>query len=130
MQEVLNFLGDCKTFFLATTENDQPRVRPLGFVMEFDGKLSFCTASPKDMSNQMKANPKVEVCGCNAEAKWVRICGNAVFNSTPEAKKKALEVMPALAQVYPDQSIFEIFYIDNAVATFADMQGGKKVVKL
>ena len=39
MNNVLEFLRDCKTFYLATCEGDQPRVRPFGAVMIYDGKL-------------------------------------------------------------------------------------------
>ena len=41
MKEVLNFLNKVGVYYLATEEGDQPRVRPLGFVMEWQGKLTF-----------------------------------------------------------------------------------------
>jgi uncharacterized pyridoxamine 5'-phosphate oxidase family protein len=131
MEEVLKFLQDAKTFFLATVEKDQPRVRPMGFVMVYEGKLSFCTNNKKEMFKQMKANPRIEICASTPDGKWLRICGNAVFNSNKAAKEKALEIMPVLKNMYsPDDGIFEIFHFENALAFFSDMQGGKKEVKI
>ena len=39
MEEVLKYLKECGTFYLATIEGDQPRVRPFGAVCAFEGKL-------------------------------------------------------------------------------------------
>jgi len=131
MEEVLKFLKDAKTFFLATVEKDQPRVRPMGFVMIYEGKLSFSTNNKKEMYKQMKANPKIEICASTPDGKWLRICGNAAFNPNKAAKEKALETMPVLKNMYsPDDGIFEIFHFENALAVFSDMQGGKKEVKI
>ena len=41
MDEILKSLTDNQTFYLATVEGDKPKVRPFGFVMEFEGKLYF-----------------------------------------------------------------------------------------
>jgi len=131
MEEVLKFLQDARTFYLATVEKEQPRVRPMGFVMIYEGKLSFTTNNKKDMYRQMKANPKIEICACTSDGKWLRICGNVVFNPDRAAKEKALEIMPSLKRMYsPDDGIFEIFHFENAHAVFSDMQGGKKEVKI
>jgi len=131
MEEVLKFLQEAKTFYLASVEKDQPRVRPLGFVMIYDGKLSFCTNNKKEMFKQMKANPKIEICASSPDGKWLRIRGSVGFNSNRAAKEKALEIMPMLKNMYSaDDGIFEIFHFENAHAVFSDMQGGKKEVKI
>ena len=131
MQEALKFLSDCGIFYLATTEGDQPRVRPLGFVMEYEGKLMFCTNNTKRMYKQMKENPKVEISGALADGSTLRICGKVGFCSTVEAKKKALEVMPSLSKMYsPEDGIFEIFYLDEAIATYQGGKGEKRTVSL
>ncbi|MDR2029213.1 MAG: pyridoxamine 5'-phosphate oxidase family protein, partial [Treponema sp.] len=62
IEEIIKFLLENKVFFLATIQGDQPRVRPMGFVMEYEGKLSLCTNNRKDMYRQMKENPKIEIC--------------------------------------------------------------------
>ncbi|GHV07324.1 NimC/NimA family protein [Spirochaetia bacterium] len=131
MQEIIKFLQDSKVFFLATADGDQPRVRPMGFVMEYEGKLTFSTNNKKDMYKQMKANPRVEISACSPEGKTLRLTGTVVFNTGKAAKEKALEVMPGLKRMYSaDDDIFTLFYYVNGTAVFSDMQGGKREIKL
>lgn len=129
MKEVLDFLKANKVFYLATTSGDQPHVRPMGFVMEYDGKLTFCTSNPKDMCKQLVANPNVEICCVAANYDTLRICGKAVFCTTEETQRKALDVMPALGKMYAvGDGKFEIFYLDNAQAVRQTMTGEKQVL--
>jgi len=131
MNEVLKFLTDNPIFYIATVDGDKPRVRPFGFVMEFEGKLWFCTNNQKNVYKQLKANPYFEVSTTSPDRKWIRLMGKAVFNSTPEAKAKALEVMPALAKMYSvEDSIFEVFYVEDGEATFYSMTGEPETIKL
>jgi uncharacterized pyridoxamine 5'-phosphate oxidase family protein len=69
MQEVYDFLKKCGTYYLATVEGDQPRVRPFGTVDIFDGKLYIQTGKVKEVSKQIEKNPKVEICAF-AEGQW------------------------------------------------------------
>ncbi|GHT57408.1 NimC/NimA family protein [Spirochaetia bacterium] len=131
MQEIIKFLQDSKVFFLATADGDQPRVRPMGFVMEYEGKLTFSTNNKKDMYKQMKANPRVEISACSPEGKTLRLTGTVAFNTGKAAKEKALEVMPGLKRMYSaDDDIFTLFYYEKGTAVFSDMQGGKREIKL
>jgi uncharacterized pyridoxamine 5'-phosphate oxidase family protein len=130
MEEIIKFLTDNKVFYLATLDGDQARVRPMGFVMNYEGKLTFCTNNKKDMYKQMKAHPKIEICAASPEGKTLRIAGKVAFNPAREAKVKALEIMPHLKNMYsPDDGVFEIFYFESAVATFSDRKGNKREVK-
>jgi len=129
MNEIMNFLSASKVFYLATTEGDQPHVRPMGFVMDHDGKLAFCTSNQKSMYKQLVANPKVEICCVDAKYNTLRICGKAVFCTTAETQRKALEIMPALANMYAvGDGKFEIFYLDNIQAVCQTMSGEKKIL--
>ena len=62
MNEVYEFLKKCGTYYLATVEGDQPRVRPFGTVAVFEGKLYIQTGKIKPVSKQLQANPKAEIC--------------------------------------------------------------------
>jgi uncharacterized pyridoxamine 5'-phosphate oxidase family protein len=131
MKEIIKFLQDSKVFYLATADGDQPRLRPMGFVMEYAGKLSFGTNNKKDMFKQMKANPKIEICACSADGKTLRVSGPVGFNSEREAKVQALEINPHLKNMYSaDDGIFEIFHFEKALAVFSDMQGNKREVRI
>jgi uncharacterized pyridoxamine 5'-phosphate oxidase family protein len=129
MSEAMDFLKANRVFYLATAGGDQPHVRPMGFVMEHDGKLTFCTSNQKDMYKQLVANPNVEICCVDAGFNTLRICGKAVFCTTEETQRQALEVMPALGKMYAvGDGKFEIFYLDGARAVCRTMSGEKKVL--
>ena len=131
MKEALNFLQDAKVFYLATCEGDQPHVRPIGFVMDCGGKLAFCTSNDKNMCKQMANNHKVEICAVDEKYNTLRICGKAVFATSPETQKKAFEVMPDLEKIYAvGDGRFEIFYIDEAKAVFQSISGEKQELPL
>jgi len=131
MNEVLQFLKDNPTFYLATTDGDTPKVRPFGFVMDYEGKLCFCTNNQKDVYKQLKANPKFEISTTSQTGEWLRLKGKAVFITSRESKKAALDAAPSLRKIYSeDDDIYEIFYADDAEATFYKMGGTPRTVKL
>ncbi|MFU0781547.1 pyridoxamine 5'-phosphate oxidase family protein [Thermoanaerobacterium thermosaccharolyticum] len=131
MEEVLQFLKDNPIFYIATVDGDTPKVRPFGFAMEYEGKLCFCTNNQKDVYKQLKANPKFEISVASKTGEWLRLKGKAVFITSRESKKAALHTMPSLRNLYSEEdSIFEIFYADEAEATFYDMSGPVKTVKI
>ncbi|CVK19382.1 MULTISPECIES: pyridoxamine 5'-phosphate oxidase family protein [Sporomusa] len=131
MDEVLAFLKDNPVFYLATVEGNIPKVRPFGFAMNFEGKLYFCTSNQKPVFRQLKANPNFEVCTTSKTNEWLRLKGKAVFNTTRQTKQAALDAMPMLKNMYSvDDSLFELFYIEDAEATFSDMKGGSRTIKL
>ncbi|MBR6142994.1 MAG: pyridoxamine 5'-phosphate oxidase family protein, partial [Treponema sp.] len=61
MKSVYDFIKACETYYLATVEDGQPRVRPFGTINIFEGKLYIQTGKSKDVSKQIQANPKVEL---------------------------------------------------------------------
>ena len=79
MQEIYEFLKQAETYYLATVEGDQPRVRPFGTVNVFEGKLYIQTGLKKDVARQMAANPKVELCAFLG-GKWLRVSAVAVHD--------------------------------------------------
>lgn len=92
MQEVYEFLKNCGTYYLATVEGDQPRVRPFGTVDIFEGKLYIQTGKVKEVSKQIQANPKVELCAF-ADGKWLRVAGKLVRDDRVEAKSICLIII-------------------------------------
>ena len=72
MEEVVKFLKEAETYYLATVDGDQPRVRPFGTAHIFEGKLYIQTGKKKDVSKQLHANPKAELCAFK-DGEWIRI---------------------------------------------------------
>lgn len=131
MQKVLDFLAANPVFQLATVEGDQPRVRPFGFHMVENGRIYFITGEAKKVSQQLRANPRLELSVSNDKGQWLRVSGKAVFDTTPERVAKALEIMPMLKDIYerPNGPKPAMFYITEAEATLADMQGNSETIK-
>jgi uncharacterized pyridoxamine 5'-phosphate oxidase family protein len=90
LDRVCTFLKEAGTYYLATVDGDQPRVRPFGTAHVFEGKLYFQTGLVKDVAKQMAANPKVEICAFK-DGVWVRVSGEAVLDERIEAQESMLE---------------------------------------
>lgn len=128
MQEVYDFLKKCGTYYLATVEGDQPRVRPFGTIDIFDGKLYIQTGKVKEVSKQIQANAKVEVCAF-ADGTWVRIAGKLVRDERIEAKAHMLDAYPHLKAMYSaEDENTEVLYFQDATATFSSFTAEPKVV--
>ena len=61
LQELSEFLGQCKFSYLATCENNKPYVRPVGFTAIVDNRVVVATSCQKSMFRQMVANPEVDL---------------------------------------------------------------------
>ncbi len=129
MQEVLDFLKSCGTYYLATTEGDQPRVRPFGTVHLFEGRLYIQTGKVKDVSKQMHVNPKIEICAFQDGA-WIRVAATAVEDDRIEARQSMLNAYPSLQKMYSaDDGNTEVFYLKDATATISSFTAEPKVIK-
>ncbi len=119
MNEIYDFLKACGTYYLATVEGDQPRVRPFGTVNIFEGKLYIQTGKKKDVSKQLYANPKAEICAF-MDGKWVRVAGKLIPDERREAKKAMLDAYPNLRGMYSeDDDNTIVFYFESAKATIS-----------
>ncbi len=129
MQEVYDFLKKCGTYYLATIEGDQPRVRPFGTIDLFEDKLYIQTGKVKEVSKQIQTNPKVELCAFG-EGTWVRVAGTLVRDDRVEAKKHMLDSYPNLQAMYSaTDDNTEVLYFKDATATFSSFGGAPKTVK-
>ena len=129
MEEVYEFLKNCGTYYLATVEGDQPRVRPFGTVDIFEGKLYIQTGKVKEVSKQLQANPKAEICAY-ADGKWLRVTGKLIRDDRVEAKKHMLDNYPELKAMYSaEDDNTEVLYFEDATATFYSFTDEPKVIK-
>jgi uncharacterized pyridoxamine 5'-phosphate oxidase family protein len=129
MEEVYEFLKKCGTFYIATVEGDQPRVRPFGVVNIFEGKLYIQTGKSKNVSKQMQINPKVEICAF-MDGTWIRLEGTVVRDDRREAKASMLDANPMLRSMYSeDDDNTEVLYFDKAKATFCSFTDAPRTVE-
>ena len=128
MERVLKFLKEAETYYLATVEGDQPRVRPFGTVNVFEGKLYIQTGKVKPVSAQLLNNPKAEICAFK-DGKWLRLCGEFVEDDRVEAKKAMLDAYPHLRAMYDENDgNTQVFFVKNATATFSSFTEAPQTV--
>ena len=130
MQRVFDFLKDAGVYYLATCENDQPRVRPFGTINIFEGKLYIQTGKVKEVSKQLHANPRAEICAFK-DGKWIRLSGKFIPDERVEAKKSMLDAYPDLRGMYDENDgNTEVFYITDGSAVISSFGAEPTVIEL
>lgn len=129
MERVYNFLKSAETYYLATVDGDQPRVRPFGTILMYEGKLYIQTGKIKPVSKQIVANPKVELCAfMNGE--WIRVAGSLVEDDRIEARQAMLDAYPSLQAMYKaDDGNTVVYYFKDAEATISSLTKAPEVIK-
>ncbi len=128
MQEVLEFLKSCGTYYLATVDGDEPKVRPFGTAELFEGKLYIQTGKKKDCYQQLLKNPKAEIC-CFKDGTWLRLKGKLIPDDRVEAKKDMLDKNPNLRRMYDENDDNTIvLYFEDAEATFYSFTAAPRTV--
>ena len=128
MEEVYRFLKEVGTYYLATIDGKQPRVRPFGTVNVFEGKLYIQTGKKKDVSRQIAKNPRVEICAFK-DGKWLRLSGQLVEDDRVEAKKDMLDAYPELRGMYDENDgNTQVLYFKNATAVFSAFGAAPRTV--
>ena len=129
IQKVYDFLNDAETYYLATVDGDQPRVRPFGTVLLSDGKIYIQTGKSKDGSKQLAANPKAEICAFK-NGEWIRVAGELVNDDSRDVKVAMLEKMPQLSGMYSaDDDNMQMLYFKNATATISSFTAAPETIK-
>ena len=118
MESVYNFLKEAGSYYLATVEGDQPRVRPFGTILLYEGRLYIQTGKSKKVSRQLAANPKAEICAYK-DGEWLRVSGTLVEDDRREVKTAMLDEYPNLRGAYSeDDGNTQVWYLERATATF------------
>ena len=129
IERVCNFLKEAGTYYLATVDGDQPRVRPFGTAHIFEGKLYIQTGKIKPVSKQLAANPKAEICAFKG-GQWIRIAGRLINDDRLEAKESMLEAYPSLKRMYDAKDDnTQVLYFEDGEATFSSFTAAPETVK-
>ena len=131
MKEVLEYLKSCGTFYLATSQDGQPYVRPFGAVCEFEGKLYIVTNNQKKVYQQMKNNGKVEMCGMY-KGTWIRVTGEVKEDTRREARAAMMEDnKEALSSMYTiDDNLMTVFFFEHGTAVIYSFTEEPKEITL
>jgi len=129
MKTVLDFLKKTNTYYLATNEGGQPRVRPFGTINLFEGRLYIQTGKKKDVAKQIAANPKVEISAFDGET-WIRLSCTLVEDNRAEAQQSMLDAYPSIRSMYAvNDGNNVVYYMKDATATFYTFAGEPRTVR-
>ena len=129
MKEAYDFLKECGVYYLATVEDDKPRVRPFGTADIFENHLYIQTGKKKDVFKQIEKNPRVEICAFY-EGKWIRIAGKLVLDDRVEAKKHMLDEHSSLRRMYDENDDnTAVLYFEHATATISSFTEEPKIIE-
>ena len=108
--------------------SNHPWVRAIAPWETNEGGFYFETLNPKDVHQQLEANPKVEICFFNNEsdlksAKTMRLTGEVEFLDDPDLEQRLLQDWPFLQEAEP---VVERFRIPSGEACFWTMSDALK----
>ena len=116
MIDVVQFIKEAGMFFLATSENGQPKQRPFGGVTKLNGRIYFDTNTEKAVYKQMVANPQISICAFS-KGRWLRIEGRAVPDHSRETLEAITNQNPMLKKLWEKEGeTFTSLYLADATA--------------
>ena len=129
MKEVFDFLRECRVFYLATADGNQPRVRPFGICEIYEDHLYIQTGKKKNVFKQIEKNNNVEICATLGE-RWIRITGKLINDDRVEAKKYVLDKNPHIRSMYDENDgNTAVLYFESATAVISSFTEAPKIIK-
>jgi pyridoxamine 5'-phosphate oxidase len=131
MEKFIAFANENRVCFLATAENDQPRVRALGFWFADNTGFYFQTGDMKEFYKQLKKNPNTEVCFYKPGAgsgTMMRVSGKVEFLDDKKLREKCLMDRPFLKSlgITAESQKLILFRIAHGQAYFWTMENNLK----
>lgn len=116
------FIRDCGYFFLATSVDNQPKLRPFGMIYSNNNELFIATDKRKGVYSDLVRNSQFEIATYNLHSrKWIRIDGKARIENSIHIKEEMFNVYPLLKQKYlKEEKIYFVIFkllIDNIEIT-------------
>lgn len=131
IQDCIKFTNENPICSLASVVNDQPRVRMIGFWFADETGFYFQTSTIKEIPNQLKMNPKIEVCFYKHEGMigtMLRISGEVEIMTESKLSEKAFMDRPFLKSfgMTIDSPQLFLFRIGHGQAFFWTMENNLK----
>ncbi len=130
MKRVYDFLKEAGTYYIATVDGNQPRVRPFGTVNIFEDRLYIQTGKGKAVNDQIIANGKVELCAMKCD-EWIRVSGTLVCDERVEAGEAMLDAYPNLRSMYTtgESGNSVVYYFKDATAVISAFGHAPEIIK-
>jgi pyridoxamine 5'-phosphate oxidase len=133
LSEYIRFATENPVTYIATIEGDQPRVR--AFAMWFADSTGFYyhTGTPKSVCQQLKKNPKVELCfyapGAQGAGRMMRVAGMVEFLESRSLEERLYKDRPwvkDLLKSAPNDAQLAMFRVAHGEAYFWTMENNMR----
>ena len=130
-ETILQYLTNVPAWYLATSVNDQPHVRPFSFAAEQDGKIWFVTATTKDVWEELQQNQKFEASSWWPGHGWLILRGKAGLEDKANADMRYAGYAPlcSLGESYdgPDDPTLVFFSVEEPEAWICNHEEWKPI---
>lgn len=112
IDDCCKFIRECGYFFLATSYDNQPKLRPFGMIYSNNKALYIATDKRKNVYSDLITNPQVEIASYNLNTRrWIRIRGRAEAESSILIKDEMVNDYPLLKQKFSgDTEMFLVIF--------------------
>lgn len=103
------FIRECGYFFLATSIDNRPKLRPMSWICSNDKALFIGTDKRKKVYTDMIHNPQIEIASYNLNSRlWIRINGKLTPESSNVVREEMKSMYPLINQEFIEKE--EIFF--------------------
>ena len=120
-REIIQEAGHC---FAATAVNNQPRVRPMKFVVTDDFKFWASTVNISGKVNEFEQNPKVELIWVTQDGTELRVEGKADISGGEEKKRKLFDLHPGMKGLFKDEHDPKLVHVEVVPTNVRWKEGG------
>lgn len=100
-----NFIRECSYFFLATSVQNVPKLRPMGFIYADESFLYIATDKRKQVYSDLVCNSQVELASYKLNARrWIRISGIVEEEKSTIIKDAMMSLYPLIRQEFIKQN--------------------------
>lgn len=108
-QTAYQFIRECGYFFLATSVDNRPKLRPMGMIYSNDQALFIATDKRKNVYADLIGNPQVQVASYNLNSRrWIRISGKTEIENSIQIRHEMTDLYPMIKQEFIDQDEIHI----------------------
>ncbi len=128
---IIDLIKDAGFGCMATSEGNQPRVRPMMPHLADDGTLLLAVLGQARTIKQIKENPRVEICYIDRKMCYCRVTGTAKVSEDPSKKETVWNNIPMLRQYFgsPSDQNFILLEIDsNSIESMTPAQKAPDIV--
>ncbi len=97
---VVDFVQSAGVFYIATSENDKPNIRPMMYIENIDNKAYIVMSKKEGLYKELQNNNKIAITTAMIEDKWIRIFANVEFDESESTIQKIYDSNTQIEKIY------------------------------